>query len=69
MHAEHLAVDDGGQGEEVEDLATGLPYGRIAVLLLAFFVETIDLCDLPRLMVAADERNAVRVSAFSLALD
>lgn len=54
VNAENLAVDDGGEGEKVKDLATGLPYGSVAVLCLALFVETIDLSDLSRFVVATD---------------
>ena len=46
MHTQDGAVDNGGEDEEVEDLATGLPDGRVTVLLLALFVEPVDLCDL-----------------------
>lgn len=63
MHTKNLAVNDGGQGEEIEDLAAGLPDAGIAVFLLAFFVETIHLSNLARFMVASDERNLIWVSA------
>lgn len=59
VHAEHFAVDDGGQDEEVEDLAAGLPDGRVAVLLLTLLVETVDLGDLAGFVVASDESDAV----------
>ena len=62
VHAEHLAVDDGGQGQEVEDLAGRFPDGGVAVFLLAFFVETVDLGDLAGFVVAADERDAIRIA-------
>ena len=62
VHAQHLAVNDGGQGEEVEDLTAGLPHGCVAVLLLAFLIEPVHLRDLARLVVAADKGDAVGVS-------
>lgn len=64
VDAQHGAVDDGGEDEEVKDLAAGLPDGGVAVLLLAFFVEAVDLCYLAGLVVAADEDYPVGVSAW-----
>nr|POE72001.1 hypothetical protein CFP56_11877 [Quercus suber] len=46
VYTQHFAVDDGGKGQKVEDLATGLPYRGIAIFLLAFLVESINLCNL-----------------------
>lgn len=63
VYAKYFSVDDGGQGEEVENLAAGFPYGSIAVLGLAFLVETVDLGDLSRLVVSANECDAVGESA------
>lgn len=62
MYAEHLSIDDGGEGKEIEDLAAGLPYRSVAVFGLTFLVETVDLGDLSRLVVSADESDAVRES-------
>lgn len=59
VHAEHFAVDDGGEDEEVEDLAASFPDGGVAVFLLALLVEAVDLGDLARFVVAADEGDAV----------
>ena len=53
VDAKNGAVDNGGQNKEVEHLAARLPYGGVAVLLLAFLVETVHLGDLPGLVVAA----------------
>jgi len=68
VDAEHFAVDDGGQGEEVEDLAAGLPDRGVAVLLLALFVETVDLGDLPALVVPAHQRHLVGISNYTSVL-
>jgi len=65
MHAENTAVDDSGEGKEVKDLAAGLPDGGVAVFLLAFFVEAVDLGDLAGFVVAADEGDFVGVSGSS----
>jgi hypothetical protein len=53
MNTQNLSINDSGQREKVEHLATCFPYRRIAVLLLAFFVEAVDLGDLPRFVVSA----------------
>ena len=62
VHAEHGAIHYGGKDKEVKDLAASFPDGSVAVFLLAFFVESVDLRDLTRLMVASNEDDAVRVS-------
>lgn len=46
MYAQYFTINDGSQGKEVKDLATGLPDSRIAILLLAFLVKAIYLGDL-----------------------
>jgi hypothetical protein len=61
MNTEDLTIDDGCEDEEIENLAARLPDRRIAVLLLALFVETVDLSDLARLVVATDEGDLVRI--------
>ena len=43
-------------------MAAGLPYRSVAVFGLTFLVETVDLGDLSRLVVSADESDAVRES-------
>lgn len=63
VHAQHFAVDDGREREEVEDLAARLPHRGVAVFLLALLVEAVHLRDLPGLVVAAHERDLVGVSA------
>lgn len=62
VHTQHLAVNDGGQSEEIEDLAAGLPDTGVAIFLLAFFVEAVYLGDLTGFVVASDEGNFVRES-------
>jgi len=64
MHTEHASVDNGAEREVVEDLAAVAPDVRGAVLALAFVVEAVHLRDLPRLVVAPDERDAVWVPHF-----
>lgn len=47
----------------VEDVTACSPYARVAVLLHALVVETVHLCDLARLVVAAKEGDALGVAA------
>ena len=62
MHAEDFAVDDGAEDEEVEDLAAGFPDGGVAILGLAFFIETVHLGYLTGFVVAAHEGDSIWVS-------
>ena len=62
VHAEDFAVNDGPEDEEVEDLTAGFPDGGVAVLGLAFFVETVDLGYLTGFVVAANEGDSIGVS-------
>ena len=59
VHAEYFAVDDGGESEEVENLTACFPHGRVSVLCLTLLVKTVDLGDLSRLVVPADQCYAV----------
>jgi hypothetical protein len=63
VNAENFTINNGGEDKEIENLAAGLPDRRIAVFLLALLVETVNLSDLARLVVASDEGNLVRVPA------
>lgn len=62
MQAEDLVVDEGGEGEVVEQVGKVLPDIGVAVLAEAFVVEAVDLGDLARLMVSAEDGDALRVS-------
>lgn len=64
MDTEDSAIDNGSQSEEVEHLTAGLPHRSVSVFLLAFLVEAVDLGDLARLVVSADERDLVGVSSW-----
>lgn len=62
VNTQNGSVDDSRKDKEVKNLTASLPDGRIAILLLALLIETVDLCNLTRLVVAADKGNAVGVS-------
>ncbi len=61
MHAEDAIVDDGGQGEVVEDISAVTPDVEGAVLPEALVVEAVDLRDLPALVVAPDESHQIGI--------
>lgn len=58
----YLAIDDGREGQVVEDLGAVSPHGDRAVLAEALVVEAVDLGDLPRLVVPPDQRYPVWVA-------
>ena len=62
MYTEDFAVDESGEGEEVEDLSGGFPDGGVAVLLVALFIKAVDLGDLAGFVVAADEGDTIGVA-------
>ena len=64
MHAEDSFLNEGGEGDVVENLGAISPHINRAVFPETFVVEAIDLRDLSTFVVASDERDAVRVSDF-----
>lgn len=62
MDAEDAVVDDGGEGEVVEDVGAVPPDVERAVLPQALIIEPVDLRDLPALVVPSDQRHQVRIA-------
>lgn len=62
MDTEDTPVHDGTEREVVKDLAAVAPYVDIPVLARALVVEAVYLSDLPRLMIAANQRDTIGVS-------
>lgn len=62
VEAEDLVVDEGSEGEVVEEVGEVLPDVGVAVFPEALVVEAVDLSDLTRLMVAAEDGDALWVS-------
>ena len=58
MHTEDLVVDDDAEGQEVEHVGEVVPDVCVAVLAVAFRVETVGLGHAARFVVAADEVHA-----------
>ena len=61
VQAEDRVVDRGRQRQEVEEVGEVLPDVGVAVFAQALVVEAVDLRDLPRLVVAAEDGDAVTV--------
>lgn len=62
VEAEDLVVDEGGQGEVVEQVGEVLPDVGISVLAETLVVEAVDLSDLTRFVVAAEDGDALGIS-------
>jgi hypothetical protein len=62
MNAEDASVYYRAQGEIVEDLATPSPDVAAAVLPLALVVESVNLGNLPRLVVPSNQRYSFGIS-------
>lgn len=61
VDAKNLTIDQSSKGQVVKDLSAVLPGIGAGVLLLALIVEAVDLSDLARLVVAAQQRNLLRI--------
>lgn len=66
VHAEYLSVYDSRQAQVVKDLGAVAPHSHRAVFAQAFVIESVDLCDLPGLVVASYQSDAVRVTDLKL---
>ena len=58
MDAEDLLLDDSADGEVIEDVSAVAPDIHGTVLAKAFVVETVDLRNLARFVVASDKTYA-----------
>lgn len=64
MNAKHTAIHDGTQSEIIEYLTAPPPDVVASVLPLTLVVEAVDLCDLSRFMIPADEGDSFWVANF-----
>ena len=62
MDAKDASVNNRSEGEVVEDFTTPPPDISSAVFALTLVVKAVYLCDLPRLVVPADECHPFRVA-------
>lgn len=64
MKTENLVVDKCGEGEVVKEVGEVFPDVGITVLSQAFVVEPVHLGDLARLVVSAEDGDALGVADF-----
>jgi hypothetical protein len=64
VEAEDLVVDEGGQGEVIEEVSEVLPYAGVAILAETFIVEAVDLRDLAGFVISTEDRDSLGVSDF-----
>ena len=64
MQTEYLVLDDRCKRQIVEQINEHLPDIFVAIFSLTLIVETVDLCDALRLMVAPCEGDALLVPNF-----
>jgi len=64
VEAEDLIIDEGGERKVIEEIGEVFPNIRVAILPKTFIVESIDLCNLTRFVVATEDGNALGVSDF-----
>lgn len=62
VHAEYLIVDDDAQGKKIEHIGKVVPDISIAILSCTLGVKSVGLSNAARLVVAANEMNAMGVS-------
>lgn len=62
MQAEDLSVDESGEGQIVEQIGEVLPHIRIAVFAKTFVVEAVDLRNLSRFVVAAEDGDSFTIA-------
>lgn len=59
-----MVLNEGGEGEVIEEVREQLPHVRRAVLSHAFVVEAIDLRDLSRFVIASQDVDALGIADF-----
>ncbi|KAJ9105129.1 hypothetical protein QFC19_003587 [Naganishia cerealis] len=64
MHTKHPSIDYSSKAQIIKHITTISPHIHAAVFPLAFVVETINLGDLPRLVISSDKRDSIWVSDF-----
>ena len=64
MDAEYFPVDNGAEGEVIENFGAISPDCDGAVFAQTLIVESVDLRDLARLVIPANQHDAVRISDF-----
>ena len=60
--ATHLVVNEGSEGQEIEEIREEPPDVGIPVFPQAFVVEAVHLCDLSRFVVSSQDGNAIAIA-------
>ena len=63
MHAENFLVDEGGDGEAIEDVAKDAPESD-RVSTFALIVETVNAIDLSTLVIASQKEEVLGILNF-----
>lgn len=58
----HLVIDKSGKWEVVEKVCKVLPYIGVSILSQALIVESVHLCDLPRLVVSSEDGDTIAIA-------
>jgi hypothetical protein len=58
----HLGLDEGGEGEEVEEIGEVAPHVRVAVFAQTLVVEAVNLRDLSTFVVPSEDGDPVAVA-------
>ena len=64
MDSEYLLIDDGSEGEIIENVCAVPPHIDRAILSETLIIESINLSDLPALVVASDQCYSVWIPNF-----
>lgn len=64
MKTEDLVVDEGGKRQIIEKICEALPDVGIAILSKTFIIEAVNLCNLTRLVVAAEDCDTLWIPNF-----
>jgi hypothetical protein len=62
VQTKDLVVDQGGEGKVVEEVGEVFPDISVAIFSKALVVEAVYLCNLTRLVIAAQDGDALRIS-------
>ena len=57
-----LIVDEGGEGEVIEEVGEEFPDVGVAVFTQTFVVETVNLSNLTRFVIPSEDRDAIPVA-------
>lgn len=62
MQAEYLSINEGGEGQIVEQIGKVFPHIRIAIFAQTFVVEAVHLSNLSRLVIATQDGDSFTIT-------